>query len=49
MSMIEQEIDRKGITLDNTTLIKRWIFDHSDWIEIRPPLSGGYLTQTVNS
>ena len=31
-------------------MIKRRIFDDSDEIEInRPPWSGGYLTQTVNS
>ena len=46
--MAEQEIDCKGVKLDNKTLIKRWIFDDSDWIGIKPPWSGGYLTQTAN-
>ena len=35
--MIEQEIDCKGVKLDNKTLIKRWIFDDSDYVEIRTP------------
>ena len=30
LSMTEQEIDYKGVKLDNKTLIKRWIFDDSD-------------------
>ena len=47
--MIEQEIECKGVKLDDKTLIKKWIFDDSDQIEIRPGWSGGYLTQTVNS
>ena len=47
--MIEYEIDCKVVKLDNKTLIKRWIFDDSDYVEIRTPWSGGYLTQTVNS
>ena len=42
--MIEQEIDCKGVKLDNKTLIKRWTFDDYSSIEIKPPWSGGYLT-----
>ena len=30
LSMIEQEIDSKGVKLDNKTLIKRWFFDDSE-------------------
>ena len=47
--MTEQEIDCKVVKLDNKTLVKRWIFDDSDQTEIRPPSSGGYLTQTADS
>ena len=32
--MIEQEIDGKGVELDNETLIKRWILDDSHLLDL---------------